>query len=241
MALDFPASPAVGQRYASGASSWVWDGVTWNIAPQMMPTIYSDMPPANPAVGQFWMRGTNGVLYCYINDGNSQQWVQVSGQGAPAGDAGKIDWFAMPTPPTGWLKANGQLVSRTTYAALFAALGTTYGAGNGTTTFTLPDYRGVFPRAWADDGPTDAGRGLGTVQAGQNLSHNHTLNDPGHVHGFVLYQSATGGGGLPRADSQAINSTVPNTGSSLTGITLAASGGSEARPINVAMLCCIKY
>ena len=163
MALDFPNTPTVNQIFtASNGVSYVWDGSSWNAAP-------------NPLT----------VL----------------------NDAGKIDWFAMQLlPPTGWLKANGQLVSRTAYAALFAAIGTVYGAGNGTTTFTLPDYRGLFPRAWADDGPTDAGRGLGTVQAGQNLSHNHTLTDPGHVHGFVLYQSASGGGGMPRADSTAVNS-----------------------------------
>ena len=48
--------------------------------------------------------------------------------------------------PTGWLLAAGSAVSRTTYATLFAAIGTTYGAGDGSTTFNLPDFRGVFPK-----------------------------------------------------------------------------------------------
>jgi microcystin-dependent protein len=51
----------------------------------------------------------------------------------------------------GWLKCNGAAVSRSTYAVLFAAIGTLYGAGDGTTTFNLPDYRGEFLRG-LDDG-----------------------------------------------------------------------------------------
>ena len=56
--------------------------------------------------------------------------------------AGAIAWFAADSIPDGYLKANGANVSRTTYAALFTDLGTAYGAGDGSTTFTLPDYRG---------------------------------------------------------------------------------------------------
>ena len=52
---------------------------------------------------------------------------------------GNVSSFAMATPPTGWLKANGASVNRTTYAALFADIGTTYGAGDGSTTINVPD------------------------------------------------------------------------------------------------------
>ena len=55
---------------------------------------------------------------------------------------GTISYFPDASIPSGWLSANGQAVSRTTYAALFAKIGTTYGVGNGTTTFNLPDGRG---------------------------------------------------------------------------------------------------
>lgn len=88
--------------------------------------------------------------------------------------AGSVMHFAMSTAPTGWLKANGAQVSRTTYAALFAAIGTAFGAGNGTTTFTLPDGRGQFLRGFDDGRGVDAGRAFGSTQASQNLSHNHT-------------------------------------------------------------------
>lgn len=80
--------------------------------------------------------------------------------------AGAICFVAQNTAPTGWLKANGAAVSRTTYAALFAALGTTFGAGNGSTTFNLPDLRGYFPRAWDDSAGVDTGRTFGTSQQG---------------------------------------------------------------------------
>ena len=60
--------------------------------------------------------------------------------------AGAIMAFAMNGAPTGWLGANGSVVSRTTYANLFTAIGTTYGAGDGSTTFQLPDLRGYFVR-----------------------------------------------------------------------------------------------
>jgi microcystin-dependent protein len=62
--------------------------------------------------------------------------------------------FARNTPPTGWLPCNGGAVSRTTYASLFASIGTTFGVGDGSTTFNLPDLRGEFVRGW------DNGRGV---------------------------------------------------------------------------------
>ena len=68
--------------------------------------------------------------------------------------------------PTGWLKCNGALLSRTTYAALFAVIGTTYGAGDGSTTFALPDLRGEFLRGLDDGRGVDGGRALGSAQRG---------------------------------------------------------------------------
>ena len=67
--------------------------------------------------------------------------------------AGLMAFFAADAAPAGWLECNGSAVSRTTYAALFAAIGTEYGVGDGTTTFNLPDLRGEFMRGW------DNGRG----------------------------------------------------------------------------------
>lgn len=58
---------------------------------------------------------------------------------------GKIDMYAGASAPSGWLLCNGQAVSRVTYARLFNVIGTTYGAGNGSTTFNVPDMRDRFP------------------------------------------------------------------------------------------------
>jgi microcystin-dependent protein len=105
---------------------------------------------------------------------------------------GKVSWNAGPTLPPRHLLANGQAVSRTTYAALFAAIGVAHGAGNGTTTFNVPDVRGTILAGLDNMGGTDAGRmnilgavatTLGGRGGSQNLAqHNHALTDPGHGH-----------------------------------------------------------
>lgn len=88
--------------------------------------------------------------------------------------AGAIIPFAMGTAPSGWLVCNGAAVSRTTYSALFAAIGTTYGAGNGSTTFNLPDLRGEFIRGLDNGRGVDSGRTLGSTQSASNQAHTHT-------------------------------------------------------------------
>lgn len=90
--------------------------------------------------------------------------------------AGLVAHFARSTAPAGWLKANGAAVSRSAYAELFAAIGTTYGAGDGFTTFNLPDLRGEFVRGWDDGRGVDGGRELGSGQAGAQQSHSHTAS-----------------------------------------------------------------
>jgi microcystin-dependent protein len=89
-------------------------------------------------------------------------------------EVGRIGTFAMATPPPGWFRANGAAVSRTVYAALFAKIGTTYGAGDGVNTFNLPDPRGKFIRVLDDGRGIDAGRVLGSSQADEVRNHNHT-------------------------------------------------------------------
>jgi microcystin-dependent protein len=85
-----------------------------------------------------------------------------------SGITGQVSFFAFSTAPTGWLKANGAEISRTTYAPLFAVIGTTYGSGNGTTTFNIPDLRGEFLRGWDDSRAVDSGRTFASSQSSQN-------------------------------------------------------------------------
>lgn len=100
-------------------------------------------------------------------------------------EVGRIGTFAMATPPPGWFRANGAAVSRSVYAALFAKIGTTYGAGDGVNTFNLPDPRGKFIRVLDDGRGIDVGRVLGSSQADETRSHNHTgsaAGAGGHTH-----------------------------------------------------------
>lgn len=136
---------------------------------------------------------------------------------------GAVAAFATSTAPSGWLKANGAAVSRTTYSVLFAAIGTTFGAGNGTTTFNLPDLRGEFIRGLDDGRGVDAGRALGSAQADEFKSHTHTQN---------ISTTTTAGSQLPSPAALA----GPQLGGSTS-----ASGGAETRPRNVALLFCIKF
>tara|TARA_S200000501_G_scaffold268156_1_gene251891 strand:- start:1720 stop:2544 length:825 start_codon:yes stop_codon:yes gene_type:complete len=77
---------------------------------------------------------------------------------------GMIAPFAMSSPPTGWLECNGATISRSTYATLFAAIGTTYGAGDGSSTFVLPDLRATFIRGFDNSRGVDSGRAFGSFQ-----------------------------------------------------------------------------
>lgn len=110
---------------------------------------------------------------------------------------GMLAQFATPTTPTGWLKCNGQLVSRTTYASLFAfasAAGLVseatwsagsfgcFSVGDGATTFRLPDMRGVHPRGLDEGIGRDPGRVLGVFQDSDVKSHTHGVTDPSHGH-----------------------------------------------------------
>ena len=124
-----------------------------------------------------------------------------------AGMTGTILDFAGTSSPPGWLMCYGQAVSRATYPNLFAAIGTTFGAGDGLNTFNLPDTRGRAAIGKDDMGGTAANRitptGSGIAgavlgSAGGNETHTlttvhmpththgNTLADPGHTHANTL-------------------------------------------------------
>lgn len=140
--------------------------------------------------------------------------------------AGLIGHFARSTAPTGWLKANGAAISRTAYADLFAAIGTTFGSGDGFNTFNLPDLRGEFVRGWDDGRGVDAGRTLGSAQADEFKSHTHGTQ----------YDDRTPSG----IDYNGSRSEIGGVGTGWNYQTT-ATGGTETRPRNVALLACIKY
>jgi len=132
------------------------------------------------------------------------------------------------TVHAGFLKANGAVVSRTSYAALFAEIGTIYGVGDGSTTFNLPDSRGEFLRGWDDARGVDAGRALGSWQVDQNLQHVHTF---GGSSAFIV----SGFGGVVTTNVGL------NAGATTAYKRMDVSGGTEARPRNLAVQFLIKY
>jgi microcystin-dependent protein len=145
-----------------------------------------------------------------------------------------------------WVFPYGQAVSRTTYATLFARLSTTYGVGDGTTTFNLPDYRGRVGAGQDDMGGASADRltaaasGLdGDVlgaSGGSELLHGHvhavTITDPGHVHSLDVRGGTGAGVAMEDADATGAAPTV-NTGSTTTGITAAATSTGGGASQNV--------
>jgi hypothetical protein len=150
---------------------------------------------------------------------------KLSGGGTPSGT---VIWFAANAAPTGYLKANGAAISRTTYADLFAAIGTTFGAGDGSTTFNIPDLRGEFIRGWDDGRSIDSGRGFGSAQTDEIKSHDH-----------AIWTWAIGGGGSSGKFVGDSSNTSIGGGNDNAGVR--ATGGTETRPRNIALLACIKY
>ena len=158
--------------------------------------------------------------------------------------AGEISAFARTTPPEGWLVCDGSIVSRSTFARLFAAIGTTFGAGNGSTTFGLPDLRGEFIRGLDSGRGVDVGRALGTNQSSQNIAHTHngqTSPSGRHSHSFYL-SSVTGANSYPLGATGPLgtNFSTSQGGEHVHNFTTETSGGNESRPRNVALLYCIR-
>lgn len=137
--------------------------------------------------------------------------------------------FAMNTAPANWLECDGSAVSRTTYAQLFAAIGVTFGVGDGSTTFNLPDLRGEFVRGWDHSRGVDSGRAFGSAQGEEFKSHTHTVRMDGDVNGVVAW-------GNTKAVSTSAGNLPANAGTAQ----IDATGGSETRPRNVALMYCIK-
>ncbi|MFH1982005.1 MAG: phage tail protein [Pseudomonadota bacterium] len=198
------------------------------------------------------IKNSAGIVVARIDSKGS--FIQNAGPVVPPG---AVMAFATGNPPTGWLHCNGAAISRTDYADLFAAIGTMYGSGDGSTTFNLPDYRGQFLRSWdnsagqdpdranrADRGDGTTGDNVGTRQAGQLASHHHSVSVAaagGHSHtvagGSVL--SDYGGGGVVRYSGTS-SATTSAAGSHGHAVSQSSVGGNETRPRNVSVMWVIK-
>lgn len=252
-ALVLPAASA-----ALGAANYkgVWSSMSGALA----------VPSSVYHAGRFWIALEAIANVATETPGVSSKWAPL------VDDVGVLGYFWATSAPAGWLKANGAAVSRTTYAALFARIGTSAGAGDGSTTFNLPDMRGEFARGLDDGRGVDAARVLGSAQSSQNASHTHTgttgsqsadhthsgttSTDGSHTHTLTgnYIRNAAGGSGLASGSGLQVGSATDAAGvhdhTITTGgvsanhthsFTTASSGGTEARPRNVAWLACIRY
>ena len=139
--------------------------------------------------------------------------VNASIAASPFTVSGAILMWPTASAPSGYLLCDGTAVSRTTYATLFALFGTTFGSGDGSTTFNLPNYTNRMPYG------TTIGATGGSADA-VVVSHTHTITDPGHIHTQ----------GAVRADSMNVGTgpfdrmTSSSTASAVTGISINTAG-----------------
>ena len=219
-------------------------------APSSISTSYGFVLPSAPVDGGFLTTDANGNLSFATPD---------------SVPTGCVFCRAAAIVPAGYLECNGAAVSRTTYSALFAVIGTTYGSGNGSSTFNLPDLRGEFIRGYDNGRGVDSGRGMNNPQGSSNQSHNHSYGNAGitvsganHRHnarGFSLQPSVAsvaitlGSGqsyqiGYRTSDSGSTNQAILNSGnlsmSGTVGITINNTGGNESRPRNISMMYIIR-
>ena len=242
MTLSFPSSPingAISGDYTYDASKTAWrkNGL------YPVSVTHSDVPPSNPRAGDQWWKSNEGTLFTYYSDGNSYQWVESTNVIANVEPnpipAGAMMAWASDVIPANWLLCDGTAVSRSTYASLFAIIGTQYGSGDGTTTFNLPNLKGrtIVGKDGSQTefdvlGETGGAKThtLTTAEMPSHThiqdSHNHTqnahghsINDPGHMH-YMDQGPYTGGGNYtPPGSDNRYQGNAP-TRSSTTGISI---------------------
>ena len=164
---------------------------------------------------------------------------------ASATPAGVIVPFGGTTAPTGYLACEGQIVSRSTYADLFAAIGTTWNlSGESSSEFRLPDLRGAFLRGTGThmssnmaNGNDFAGPSVGSFENDQMQGHRHgTLNGENFTTTSGPTDSGVGSGGWYRTSGSQTTTGNPTTD----GTNGTPRTGDETRPFNAGILYCIK-
>lgn len=141
------------------------------------------------------------------------------------------------SPPTGFFECDGSPVSRTTYSDLFSAIGTTWGVGDGSTTFNLPDLQGAFLRGTGSHGSSTMANS--SAFAGPSVGSFENDQFQGHAHKYQTMSGGSTGGGN-------INTATPNFNTATTEADTATTYGTprtgdETRPFNAGVMYCIKY
>lgn len=157
-------------------------------------------------------------------------------------DVGFIKPFAGNTVPDGYLYCDGSAVSRTTYSELFAAIGTIYGAGDGSTTFNVPDLRGYFLRG--DGGTNSAALGTAQGDAIRNITGNIGFRSGQDSLTHIVHGASDAfepSDYAPSANSYTINNTYSPTFTIHFGADRMVPTAADNRPSNFSMKYCIGY
>lgn len=169
--------------------------------------------------------GTGLIQYVWLQFLRSLWNRTGSQQGGSGFSTGDMKSFAGSSDQDGWLDCNGDAISRLNFANLFGIIGTTWGIGDGATTFNLPDFRNrVFlGTSFLNPVGTYGGSSTSTLGVANLPAHSHGINDPGHHH-LITDPGHTHSGGTPSSTNTAGASpgaiTGAATGSSVTGITI---------------------
>lgn len=229
--------PAAERTYRDVVESWL--SVDHNTSGQhakvSLPQVAA--PTMATDITAIWQDSSAALLT--RNGAGSTEFLQVP--------PGVVVPFAGSSSPNGWLLCAGQNVSRTTYARLFTAIGTTHGVGDGSSTFGLPSLNGRVVVGKDNMNSTDANRvttaGSGVdgdtlgatggaesvVLAEANLpSHTHTVTDPGHLHTFSDVRTTGGGVGITGGSGVSVTTQSSSTDSATTGISLGSTGSGTA-------------
>lgn len=168
----------------------------------------------------------NGQVIILTYDGTNFQIPNtIAGGGVAASfPTGAITQFAGASAPADWLLCDGAAVSRTTYDTLFALISTTYGVGDGSTTFNLPNLKGRVPVGFDasqtefDNLAETGGTKTHTLDEGEipahthiQDAHNHAVTDAGHTHLTQRYPTATGGSSGFTIDTSMSGTLADNT------------------------------
>lgn len=144
-----------------------------------------------------------------------------------------VAWGANNTP-NGYIHCNGAAIDRTLYADLFAAIGTTFGGGNGSTTFNVPDLRGEFIRGHDDGRGADSGRGFASGQSHAMQAHNHQMRT-WYIYGWGYGDAA------PAAGHWGWGTSNNRSYEYMYGGSMDVTTAGENRPRNIALRYCIKF
>ena len=174
-------------------------------------------------------------------DAEARTWIlqnPASGVVCPSGvPVGAVAWFAMATPPAGYLKADGSAVLRTAYPELFAAIGTTYGEGDGATTFNLPDLIGRFAQGNSIPG-LNIEAGLPNITGSLTVTASHQGSAASGVFSRTQLNAASGGLGGVQYNSSGCGQSLYSFDSSVSNAIYGASN--TVQPPALTLLPCIK-